>query len=157
MRYAELVVEVQMEGKKFYNIKYKHNRKHNHNHNHTRVCSVVENSTKYNLLTETFCMSVFVHMWFGGRGAKGSNTLSVSIGGSTHKIFRRTPPPPPTAPNSFVFTHIFTKKCLHLRVHGSREILDPPLVSISHVVVLLIACLSGRFLQVLILAFNSCE
>ena len=44
--------------------------------------------------------------------------------------------PPPTEPNSFIFTHIFAKKCLRLRSvpppNGStpplQEILDPPLL-----------------------------
>ena len=44
-------------------------------------------------------------------------------------------PPPPTRPNSFVFTYVFTEKCLcqrlvppPMRVDApQREILDPPL------------------------------
>ena len=63
----------------------------------------------------------------------------VPSGGSTYKSFRRAPPPPPTGPNSFVFTYVFTEKhlCRRLVTPPTRvgappeqEILDPPLVPI---------------------------
>ena len=49
--------------------------------------------------------------------------------------------PPPTGPNSFIFTYVFTEKCLCRRLvpppvrvgtPPQREILDPPLVSETH-------------------------
>ena len=60
----------------------------------------------------------------------------LSSGGSTYKSFRRAPPP--TGPNSFVFTYVFTEKHLcqrlappQMRVGApQQEILDPPLFKI---------------------------
>ena len=56
-------------------------------------------------------------------------------GRSRYKSFRRVPPPPPTGPNSFVFTYVFTGKHLCRRLAPppmrvgapQREILDLPL------------------------------
>ena len=42
-------------------------------------------------------------------------------GGSAYKSSRRAPPPPPTGPNSFIFTCVFTEKCL------CRRLAPPPM------------------------------
>ena len=53
-----------------------------------------------------------------------------------HTKVSGVPPPPPTGPNSFIFTYVFTKKHLCQRLAPppkrvgapQQEILDPPLV-----------------------------
>ena len=60
-----------------------------------------------------------------------------SIGGSREGHAGHTPSP--MGPNSFIFTYIFTKKCLRQRFTPTlmgerpplREILDPPLHSMA--------------------------
>ena len=52
-----------------------------------------------------------------------NNPLRIRVivsGGSTYKSFRR-PPPPPTGPNSFVFTYVFTEK------HLCQRLVPPPM------------------------------
>ena len=75
-----------------------------------------------------------LHAFFKMASAK-QNPGNIVSGGSTYKSFRRAPPPP-TGPNSFVFTYVFTKSacvggwCPLQRGLASpkREILDPPLI-----------------------------
>ena len=51
--------------------------------------------------------------------------VHISSGGSTYKSFRSAPPP--TGPNSFVFTYIFAEKCLCQRLaHPPTRVGAPP-------------------------------
>ena len=52
-------------------------------------------------------------------------TIDKYIGGSTYKIFRRTPRPPP-GPNYLVFTYIFTEKYPRQRSTPSKNGSTPP-------------------------------
>ena len=98
--------------------------------------------------TQIFCFHIHYHQKAPApqvhappTGNPGSATGCTISGGSTYKSFRR-PPPPPTGPNSFVFTYVFTKKHLCRRLAPpptrvgappppQREILDPPLTIVS--------------------------